>query len=374
MRLLDRYLLRELIVPLGYCLAGFLIFWVSFDLMSELKVFQKVQVTAGQLCWYYVIKTPELLVTIMPVAFLLALLYALNQLGRHNEIVAIRGAGIGLWRLGVPFLGVGFAFSLISFALNELVVPDAAEQAEWIVSQGAAKAGANINPEWRQSLNFRNHRADRIWNIAAYNQRSAEMIHPQVDSRLPDGSRYILFAERAFRTNENWAFINVQQWTNQLGTNQIPTLNRTSMLVVTNFDETPEVIHSEIKISSLSNIRAAKRIHLSLGEILDYKKLHPTLEPRDAALLNTQLYGRLAAPWTSFIVALIALPIGAASSGRRNVFAGVANSIFICFTYFMLLRLGLVLGTSGFMPAWLAAWLPNLAFGGLGLVLLARYR
>ena len=30
MRLLDRYLLRELCVPLTYCLVGFLIFWVRF--------------------------------------------------------------------------------------------------------------------------------------------------------------------------------------------------------------------------------------------------------------------------------------------------------------------------------------------------------
>ena len=35
MRLLDRYLLRELLVPLGYCLGGFLIFWISFDLDAD---------------------------------------------------------------------------------------------------------------------------------------------------------------------------------------------------------------------------------------------------------------------------------------------------------------------------------------------------
>ena len=36
MRLLDRYLLRELLVPLGYCLGGFLVFWITFDVFSEL--------------------------------------------------------------------------------------------------------------------------------------------------------------------------------------------------------------------------------------------------------------------------------------------------------------------------------------------------
>jgi len=39
-RLLDRYLLRELLVPLGYCLSGFLIFWLAFDLFSEMGQLQ----------------------------------------------------------------------------------------------------------------------------------------------------------------------------------------------------------------------------------------------------------------------------------------------------------------------------------------------
>ena len=35
MRLLDRYLFRELLTPLAYCLGGFLIFWMSYDLFSD---------------------------------------------------------------------------------------------------------------------------------------------------------------------------------------------------------------------------------------------------------------------------------------------------------------------------------------------------
>jgi len=61
MRLLDRYLLRELLIPLGYCLGGFLIFWISFDLLSELVDFQARHLLAMDLVEYYLVKTPELL-------------------------------------------------------------------------------------------------------------------------------------------------------------------------------------------------------------------------------------------------------------------------------------------------------------------------
>jgi len=40
MRLLDRYLFRELLTPMAYCLGGFLVFWISYDLFTELDKLQ----------------------------------------------------------------------------------------------------------------------------------------------------------------------------------------------------------------------------------------------------------------------------------------------------------------------------------------------
>src|SRR5258708_3013483 len=132
MRLLDRYLLRELLEPLAYCLGGFLIFWISFDLFTTLAKIQEKHLTIPEAAEYYVIKTPELLVLVLPISLLLALLYTLTHLAKSHELTAIRAAGWSLWRLSVPFFLVGFACSGIVFALNELVVPVSLEAGEEI--------------------------------------------------------------------------------------------------------------------------------------------------------------------------------------------------------------------------------------------------
>ena len=83
MRLLDRYLLRELLVPLGYCLCGFLVLWISADLFAELDNFQKKKLLAHDIVEYYLLSTPKDLMLLMPMALLLALLYSLtNQVRR----------------------------------------------------------------------------------------------------------------------------------------------------------------------------------------------------------------------------------------------------------------------------------------------------
>src|ERR1044071_9028565 len=132
MRPLDRYLLRELLVPLGYCLSGFLLLWISSDLISELGSLQEKKLHAGDIAMYYLVKTPEFIVLILPIVLLLALLYTLTNHARHNEITAIRAAGVSMWRLCLPYFAVGLLAALASFALNELCVPNSADTAEQI--------------------------------------------------------------------------------------------------------------------------------------------------------------------------------------------------------------------------------------------------
>src|ERR1700739_1476616 len=124
MRLLDRYLLRELLIPLGFCLCGFLIFWIAFDLFGAIADFQKHNLVFSDVAVYYLVRIPEFLVLILPIVLLLALLYALTNHARYNELPAMRAAGISVWRICMPYFVVGLVFSLGSFALNELCVPN----------------------------------------------------------------------------------------------------------------------------------------------------------------------------------------------------------------------------------------------------------
>ena len=370
-RLLDRYLLRELLTPLAFCLGGFLIFWVSFDLFSSLHMLQDLQLNAGEIIWYYVMKLPDLLVVVMPIGLLLALLYALTTHARHHELTAIRAAGISLWRLALPYLAVGFAFSVALFLISEFWAPRGMEAAARLLQRHAAKQSFAPAPAFRK-LFFNNSRDGRIWALD-YNQQQREMSDVHVDWRRRDGSTLVFTAERGVRTNGVWKFYNVRMHTEVAG-NIFP-VNRifTNAIAMPEFTESPEAIRSELQISDRLNNWQKDRAEVPLREIINYLRFHPNMEGRDSDRLYTKLHGRLAAPWTCLVVVLIALPFGAAS-GRRNVFVGVASGIFICFGYFIFLQLGLALGAGGQLPAWLAAWLPNLLFGGTALGFIFKVR
>jgi lipopolysaccharide export system permease protein len=381
-RLLDRYLLRELLVPFGYCVAAFCILWTVVDVFMELEDLQEHAVNLFDLVLYYAIKTPEVLVLIVPLALLLALLYALTNHSRYHELTAMRAAGISLWRIAAPYLTVGLILSVAVFTLNELWVPRSIEMAENILNRHEARP-ANPDDQWERKLGFTNGRENRRWFIEAYHVERHVMIRPSVDWRLPTGERVQLSAERAIYRDDHWVFTNVIQMTFPAARGEFPTELRTNLLAMTQFTETPEEIESAIKISKIGSFKEAKRAQLSVREILNYRRLYIPRSERSgnttavagtmdvAAMLDTKLHGRLAAPWTCLVVVLIALPFGVLP-GRRNVFVGVASSIVICFGYFVLSQLGLAIGCSGGVPPWLAAWFPNAFFASAGLALTKR--
>jgi lipopolysaccharide export system permease protein len=374
MRLLDRYLLKELLFPLGLCLGGFSIFWIAFDLMNELPRLQGAHLTLPEMAEYYLCRMPEYLAfPIVPVALLLALLYTLTSLARHSELVAMRAAGISLWRISLPYLAVGCFCCIAILLLNEVFAPNSAAAAEQILARHLDTDEAARNRQWVNNLNFRNDRAGRIWTIPAYHTGTTEMKNPTVEWTAADKSIHRIVAKTGLRTNGVWTFYEVDLFVWAPPAFDVPRPLRTNVVAVAEFDETPDLLASEIKISSMTLARAAKKLRFTLAEILSYQRLHPQLDEKMYAMLQTQFHGRLAQPWISLVVVLIALPFGA-GSGRRNAFAGVASSISICFAYFVLAQIGLNLGTGGHLPPWLAAWLPNLVFGSGALWFIFRSR
>ena len=376
MRLLDRYLLRELLVPLFYCIAGFLIFWIAFSLSQELRELQKQKLHGSDIALYYLVQAPGYLVfPIIPVSLLLSLLYTLTNHSRHHELTAIRSAGISLWRLSRPYFAVGFIASLISFALNELCVPNTGLLAEQIMNSRIAKQPSRENSVFQTNLMFTSEtRYDhRKWEVGLYNSKTFEMTKPFVDWILVNGTHREFIADRAIYTNGLWTFFNVlrQTYTNSPGAQ--PFREFFTNLAVREFSETPEQIKSEIKITSRLSRRVGKTPDMPLVEIWNYLQLHSRLTRTDKNRLYTNLHGRLAAPWTCLVVVLIAIPFGAPSA-RRNVFVGVASSILICFVFYVLQWASLALGSGGLLPAWFAGWFPNLSFGIAGAWLTMRVK
>jgi len=208
MRLLDRYLLRELLVPLGACLGGFFIFWTAFTLLGELADFQQRHLTALDIVSYVWAGIPEQLNNVLPAGLLLALLYTLTNLSKHHELTAMRAAGCPLGRLMLPYLAIGLLLSVGLYVLNEHIAPDAKERQEKIL-RSRENPVVTSRSQWREKLNFQSQKCS--WSIGAFHLGTADLRSPRVRQWLPPDAPWEFAAARLKWTNGAWRATNVTE-------------------------------------------------------------------------------------------------------------------------------------------------------------------
>ena len=251
MRLLDRYLLRELLIPLAYILGGLLIVLDAFDLLlNGLNKSQEKHLVFTDVLELYLVRLPSTLVLILPVVLLLALLYTLTNHARHNELTAIRAAGIGLWRISLPYLAVGFLLSLGMFYLNERWVPDAVGREDAIMHRhDDDKPDAPDRDETGRG-GFRNSQNGRHWTFKSYNMRTHVMTEPRVLWRSDTNEQYVLTAAHADYINGIWTFFDANE------TAGLDRLAQTNVLAMPDFSETPDEIDRRASASTAGSTPA----------------------------------------------------------------------------------------------------------------------
>jgi lipopolysaccharide export system permease protein len=370
MRLLDRYLFRELLTPFFVCLGAFLTFWISFDLFQRLNEMQENKLHALDVLEYAAAMVPAFLVLILPIILLLAVLYTLTNHSRYNEITAMRAAGISLWRICLPYYITGLLAAGAVYALNEYVVPGCSDWASQIMHRYTSKDQDQKDLQALRNLDFKNTTGSRKWHLGEFHPTSGEILQPRVIWYRDDGSSLLLYAESAVYTNSLWTFNNVTEWTQTNKTSPLVKVAQTNALTMPEFDERPSQFANELKIDKFRTMENSE-LDIPLPDILNYLHHHAHMTKKDKGWLLTQLHGRFATPATCIVVVMIAVPFGA-TTGRRNLFTGVASSIFICLFFIILEKISLAFGSAGSIPAWLAAWLPNLVFGGTGLLMTFR--
>ena len=365
MKLVPRYLLSHLRRPWVYVMAGFSLVAILVDLFENFVDFMEAGTPLRQVLLYYAVLVPTYLPYLLPVSLLLALLYALWQLGKNSELVAMRACGFSLFQLMRPYLATGLLASFFLLAVNELFNPWATHWTRQFKSmQGhahAARAHLAVN------LAYKNVVGHRLWRIDTFDPRpgaSYEMRRVHLTQQRPDGSdEFRMDAVRARWLDGHWWFENVETRYYNADNAPVGPVESAPSVEMTMLSETPRDFINEIKDSS----------ERSAAEILRFIETHKGISPEARNRLMVDFHYRLAAPWLCILVVLVGIPFGM-HTGRRGMGIGILLALLTFFGYYVLMGVGLAYGKRGLISPFVAGWLPSLVFGALGLALLRRSR
>ncbi len=366
MKLIDKHLLREFLIPLFYCLAGFAIILIVSELSGDMKRLLKINPPWYIIIRFYISTLGPTMQYLAPASLMLATLYTLYGLTHNNELTAMRASGISIYRIMIPFLGVGVAFSIGTAVLSETWIPHAVE---WVADMRESKF-ESIETKVIDQCIYLNKSQARQWVVNDFDSKSPHILKDvEVKQETKSGIReYVITARKAEYMDGRWWFFNaeIKNFTNgnPLGREKLIGLTPDSVVEMHQYSEQPSEFVSSVRSWEFLNIR----------EMYHYLEVNKgLLTKRSLAEKKYGFHSRIAMPWACFIVILFAIPAGA-RTGRQGALIAVFTAIGLLTGFYALSQIGLILGSTGLIPAWTGAWLSNIVFCIIGLVMMARIR
>lgn len=364
MKLLDRFLSRELIVNFLFAVAVLSLVLVVGNIFRRLlPLLVNHDVPVEYLISFIAYVLPFSLIFTIPWGLLTSVLLVFGRLSADNELIALRSNGVSITRICLPLLVVALACTAFSIWLNVQLAPAA-------------------------QLKMRN----TIFNLATRNPM-ALFGSDQIIDQFPGRKIYVGKKEGnklenilVFETNEASVPIRVTHAKTGTLEADLPNERLLMHLQGMRYQQRDEKDPYDLRKVRDGINMAEGTLPISLEDLYQKEKGRPSrsalsleqlieqLKTGDSALKSasrTEISKRFSFPFSCMAFALMAVPLGI-TAHRRETSIGFLLSIVVAFSYFLFIILADTLRNNPKVHPELLVWFPNVLFLVLGAWLFRR--
>jgi LPS export ABC transporter permease LptF len=347
MVILRRYMLKEWF---GAFLASLGIFTLILSIGNLTKLVDLI-ISKGVES-YFVLKLflfilPFSLVYTVPIASLISTLLTFGRFSADNEIIAIRTAGISLKKVSIPFLILGIILSLISFILNNKVLPYTHYASREIVFKiGRQNPTAYLEPGTFVKA-FKNH------ILFFYSMKHNELKNVRIYVTEKDKPLRTIIAQRAkikgVKNRNALELILYNGTTDELAKSKPNRLYKLNFKV---YSLTLNLAGSSKKKLDKKTVELTIKGLKKTAKILGKKNID-TLE------IYSEIYKRYAQSFSPFLFILIGLSLGVKTHRReKSVSYGLGLIIIVFYYTAMITTETLILNRD--LPVTIGHWIPDI--------------
>jgi LPS export ABC transporter permease LptG len=358
----DRYLSKQFLEIFSICLGALFILWMLLDLNDNLSDFSGTSNKFSSVLNFYILRSPAILIVLLPYALLLANIYCLGKLSKSNEIIAMVQSGTGILRISLPLIFAGCWCSLLLLGLNYQWAPHAEGKRDEMID--IARGRPIIEAK---NVLYRAPDSDRLWLVGTFPEnflKGEPLQNVEITTINPDHSIKTRLESKSASYDKNsrtWTLENPLVSHFEAGKAPFYEQLKEPWISKT-WKETPsQIIKPGLSVE-----------HLGIPELKSWL-ISPLAKQMTANLPSylTHWHYRWALPITCFVTVLLAVPLSIRFSrhgGGSGIFLAVVLSVMMLF----ISTITLALGESGTVSPIIAAWLPNMLFASVGIYLYHR--
>lgn len=306
MKLLTRYMGREIYASVALVFAALLMLFAFLDLIHELNVMGQGNYSLGYVLLFVLLTVPGHIYELFPVAVLVGTIVALVQMAASSELTVYRSSGASLRQMVTALLRIGLPLVLLSFICGELIAPPSERLAQSLrlkaqnaqVSLKEFRSGVWVK-DGRSFVNVKNVMPDTsLLNINIYEFDESYHLHA------------VTAAKRAeFLEPGNWRLEEVAQ--TEFGSSGSVVHNQ------------PEMVWKSALEPGLLSVLLVVPEQMSAWGLYQYTR-HLSDNHQKTARYEIAMWNKLVYPLAVLVMMLLALPF--ASHQRRA--GGVSGKIF----------------------------------------------
>ena len=365
LNLLDKYIINEFWIPFISGSAIITGIWLSADQLKQ--VFKLITISGTPISLALTVlglHMPEIIVITIPIGVLWSTFLVFSRLNNDSEIIALRTSGISLIKILRPVLLFGLFTAIVSFGLNEIIVPFSSPLARKLEIYSIYK-----NPLPNSQKNFTylektsKKKLRRIFYAAYYNADKDILKNIVILDFTRTGLTQIYSAKKARWRPEKGG------WELYTGTNYF----------ISNDENLSRVSSFDVFFIPSSSTPAKLIRELSKPKEMNILKLWRFLELQREAAINTDdynearvtFYNKFAQPVACILIALIGAPLGIlprrSSSSWNYIFLAI-----VIFQFYVTQSVCLSLAETNKIMPFIAAWFPNTVLFVIALLIIRQ--
>lgn len=362
MKLLDRYILRQLLSTYIFVVFLLLAVITVIDLTEKTDKYAKANLSFLQILDYYGDFIPWVAGLITPITVFIATVFITARMAGHTEIVAMLSSGMSFKRLMLPYFIGASLIAGASFWLNGWVIPNSnksrlAFELEYLkpkTSSSARNIHMQIAPNTILYLQNYNNISDKGYTFTLEHFKEGKLLEKLTAKRIEwdtTKNKWMLYDWEIVKVN------NIFEPPDSIG--EIKSLlpkSEKAIAIATPLDTVLNIHPKEFD----NDYR--KYDGLTITELNKYIK---TLKSRGAAGIaeyEVEKYTRYASPFSIFILTFMGVIVSSRKS-RGGTGAQIAIGFALSFIYILFFMMFRTFAEAGELPPQISVWIPGIIFG-----------
>ncbi len=359
---INRYILKELLSPFAISL-----FFLTFVfLMTRIPEITNMVVNYNadilSIVQMIVYTLPRFLEFTIPMSVMISILLTFMRMSGENEIIALKNAGISLYRLLTPVL----VFCFLGFLMTLWVTVYGVSWGKLSLKKKSIEIASTSIDVAFQERQFNSQIENVMIYVSHVDMKTKALRDIFIEDRRTKGITSISIAPAGKLIHiEDEKLYTIRLFNGMI--NQVDIDEKSvSTIQFGNYDINIDLAAMSRKTKKFSKDIDERNLFDLIGLVKSGVKNNRKLRE-----IMLELHEKLSIPFACLALGVLAFPLGIQSVSLRRS-SGFGFGIFFFLLYYCLLAAGWSAGENGSFPPWIGMWLPNFVMGGIGAFFLIR--